>query len=244
MTVVVAIKVSGQGAVLVADGKVSDDTGRIWSTTSKKIVQLTAATVGVAGNLVLLDELKRAAPHTADGVKEFVRENAFMTPYELVCYDQIYERLWTLDEDGMYIEYPHWVAVGIGGPIASGAMMMARPPTTLSDALMLGRQAVKASAALNGFCGGVSHWNVCARIHPEVPVSTPPAGKRKRAMEFNGLITKFDNPTGIGLLRIGKKHFDFHVSCYSGTASPAAKMKVAVDISSTGGVLSVRPRKA
>jgi hypothetical protein len=228
---------------MVADGKISDDTGRLWSTTAKKLVQLTAATVGVAGNLQVLDEVKRGKLHTAESVKDFLRDSAFLTPYELICYDHINDQLWSLDQNGMYVEYPYWVAVGIGGPIASGAIMMSSPPVDLDEALALGRQAVRATAALNGYCGGVAHWFVCHRS--EAPVQ--PKAKKRRALEFNGSIMRFDGPSGVGLVKIGKRVFDFHVSRYSGGSNPSppsAKMKVAVEISGIGSVLSLRPRKA
>lgn len=241
MTTVVAIRVPTHGAVMVADGKISDDSGRIWSTTARKLLQLNAATVGVAGNLVVLDELKRAQPHTATEVKEFLRDSAFVSPYELVCYDRINDLLWSFDQNGMYVEYPFWVAIGIGGQIASGALMMSSPPTGLDDAVVLGRQAVKASAALNGFCGGVSHWQVCERVQSEGRTT---ARRKIPPIEFHGTIAAYDDATRTGVVKIGKRIFDFSGTSFNGGRPPAPKMKVAVDISATGAVLSLRPRKS
>ena len=232
MTTVLGIRVPGQGAVMVADGKVSDDTGRIWSTTAKKLLKLTAATVGVAGNLLVLDELRRAKPHTAEGVKDFLRDSAFLTPFELICYDHINDQLWTLDQNGMYVEFPYWVAAGAGGAVASGALITSSPPPNLDAALVIGKQAVKASAILNGYCGGVTHWCLC-------PIVVPQQLAAPRKAEFYGSIARLDPPA----VRIGKRLFDFEVSRFVGQRPPKVRMKVAVEISSLGTIVSVRPQR-
>jgi hypothetical protein len=225
----------------MADGLITDQDGHIWSTTTKKLLKLQTATIAAAGNLMVLDDLEKAALKTADQVLDHLREREYTEAFNLICYDQARDRLWTRDHDGMTLDHEFWAAEGVGAQISAGAFMMATAPANLDEALALCQQVMTVTTARNARCGGRIHWFRCE------PIREVTRKARDPSMDFLGTVQAFNVKSGWGKIRVGKRSFDFHVEQFVANGrsktDPKARMKVAVDFSSTGDVLTVRPRR-
>jgi hypothetical protein len=236
MTIIIGVRVPQKGAIIMADGQVCDLDGRVWTTSATKILGLQGVTVAVAGNLMVLDELRRAKVQTADAVKTHLRKNDYACDYQLICYDHVLDEMWATNQEGFVTEHPYWAAEGIGATYAAGAFMISAEPKTLEDALHLAKQVVQVTCSLNKRCGGKTHWQV----------STPLLEPSKKRFDFQGVITAYSRKSLVGKVRVGKRVFDFDATCFDGGNSrvtPKLDMKVIVDFSETGAVLAVRSRK-
>lgn len=230
MTIVVGVRVPKKGAVLIADGQVCDLDGRVWTNTATKLLSVAGATVAVAGNLMVLDELKLAKVQTADAIKNHLRTNGYGCEYHVICYDHVRDEMWSLNHEGFRTEHPYWAAEGIGAPYAAGALMISSPPPSLEVALGLAKQVVEVTCNLNKRCGGKVHWYV----------SEPLIELASKRYDFLGTISTYDESTKFGRVRVGKRLFDFWLECFK-DGLPRPKMKVVVDFSAHGVVVAMRP---
>lgn len=236
MTIILGVRVPHKGAVVMADGQVCDLEGRVWTTSATKLLCVPGATIAVAGNLMVLDDLKLAKVQTADAVKSHLRKASYTCDYHLICYDHVRDAMWAINQEGFLTEHPYWAAEGVGAPYAAGALMISAAPTTLEDALRLAKQVVQVTCNLNKRCGGRAHWYVSTSL-----LSSP-----KKRFDFLGEVTAYNSKGLLGKVRVGKRVFDFDATCFDSgrtRATPKPKMKVVVDFSDTGAVLAVRPRK-
>jgi len=237
MTIIIGVRVPQKGAVVMADGQVCDLDGRVWTSSATKLLRMPGAIVAVAGNLMVLDELKMAKVQTAEAVKGHLREKNYACDYHLICYDNVRDEMWSINNEGFATEHPYWAAEGIGAPYAAGALMISAAPHTLEDAFNLAKQVVQATCKLNQRCGGKAHWHI----------GTPLLDGVKKRFDFQGVIAAYNHRTALGKVRVGKRTFDFDAAaCFDGgrTASaPKLKMKVLVDFSETGSVVAVRPQR-
>jgi hypothetical protein len=221
----------------MADGQVCDMDGRVWTSSATKVLRTSGTIVAVAGNLMVLDELKEAKVQTADAIKKHLRKRNYACDYYLICYDAVRDEMWATNNEGFVTEHPYWAAEGIGAPYAAGALMISAAPHTLEAAFNLAKQVVQVTCKLNQRCGGKVHWHI----------GTPLLDKVKKCFDFQGVLTAYNRKTLLGKVLVGKRVFDFDAAtCFEGDGTPdtlKAKLKVLVDFSETGSVLAVRPRK-
>lgn len=155
MTVAVAIRVPGKGAVLAADSRAIGHDGHIWSDDLRKIVRFPGVTVAVAGDLSVLTLLKRHDIQTCGDVRAFIEEvhNGDLD-FTLLCYDRVRDRLWVMEDTGGELEFSRHAVVGSGRPFAAGALQGYPSPKNLPDAVKIAKKAAAAACALHVECGG------------------------------------------------------------------------------------------
>lgn len=174
MTVGVAIRVPGQGAVLACDSRVVDsDSGEIYTDADHKwgLFGTTAAVCsGALGGLWL--DLREKPPRNLAELRERTTDldaKDHDREYEILVYDRRKDRLVICDHQGDMTHVGGMGAVGSGGAIALGVLDAAKPPTTLEAAATLAQRACRIATRRNAFCGG------------RIRLVLVPAARRERA---------------------------------------------------------------
>lgn len=150
MTVGVAYRVPGAGAVLVSDGRITDSaSGELISDTARKFVVAGAAFCIVAGDVgPVWRQLQERPPRTFKAFRSAV-ETAEEPP-DYLAYDRVADRLW----DGPLRLSAPFFAIGTGGTFALGALEALPPARTLGEARKNALIAVRAAIRRNVLCGG------------------------------------------------------------------------------------------
>lgn len=156
MTVLVAVRVPGQGAVIVADSQGTAADGRLYDV--DKIVKRPGVVAAACGGLATVSALRHFEVKTWENIRAFALHHGENHDFKLVCYDRVRDQLWTIDSNGAETTHSHWAAEGSGSAFAAGLLEDARPCKTLPDALRLARRAVTVACRLHVECGGEIRW--------------------------------------------------------------------------------------
>lgn len=154
MTVGVVVRVPGQGAVLVSDGRYTYG-DEVCSDSHKKWFELGSAVgvwAGSAGGMWA--DLENKPPRNWAELRERLAAPARGREYDVMVYDRAKDRVIHTDHEGDVVLPGNYGAVGSGGPFALGVLDAAKPPATLEAALKLAQRAVKIACKRNVFCGG------------------------------------------------------------------------------------------
>lgn len=158
MTVGVVIRVPGQGAVLACDGRVTADSGSIFSDTDQKWGEFGSVVATCAGSLGgLWVDLKDSPPRNWKEFRERITDldaSDHDRAYEILVYDRVKDRIIHTDHQGDMLSPGSHGVIGCGGPLALGVLDAAKPPATLEGAAKLASRAVKIACKRNAFCGG------------------------------------------------------------------------------------------
>lgn len=159
MTVGVAIRVPGVGAVLVCDSRVSDSSGgKIYTDSEQKFGVFgtcTAIYAGRPGSLWI--ELRDSPPRNWPEVYAKLTDTdarAKDRDYEVLVYDRTQDRVIHTDASGYAVISGTSSTIGCGGELAQGVIDGARAPATLEAAAALALRACRAAVRRNAFCGG------------------------------------------------------------------------------------------
>lgn len=159
MTIGIAYRVPGVGAVLAADGRVTTNDGTITSDHDDKTLlsgQVAAVFAGTYGGLVF--DLRATPPRNwlelRKAVFDIDAELSHAREYEVLAYDKRADALWYTDHGGDSTRYGLYGAVGCGAPIALGVLDASAQPKTLEAAARLVRRAVKITCRRQSACGG------------------------------------------------------------------------------------------
>lgn len=156
MTVIVAVRLPGEGAVLAADGRVTQGT-EIITDVCEKLSVCGSAILGASGQDGCLLPVLEQAKNWQDVVRAGVDFASKWTSlnWNVVGYDRKADQLWYFDWDGSQIPVPGmFAAIGCGGTYALGYMDARPKPRSLEDAAVLARAAVKATCKRDALCGG------------------------------------------------------------------------------------------
>lgn len=159
MTVCVAVRVPGDGAVVGCDSRVSDsDTGYIFTDQDTKWLQTGSAIVLGAGCFGDLWQSLRASPPRSwsELYPKLVDKNAADNERdaEYLIYDRRKDRLLRCDSVGDVLVLGLSGAVGCGATLALGVIESAKTPESLDEAATLVQKALKLTCRKNAFCGG------------------------------------------------------------------------------------------
>lgn len=157
MTVGVAYRVPGHGAVLCCDGRICDpDTGAVHTERAEKwmvggsVVAMYAGEIGWAW-LGLRDNPPKTWRELCERLEE-LRDREL--DYSILAYDRTKDRLVHTDSaDGAALPGLYG-AVGCGGSVALGALDASPAPTSLTAAAKLVARAVRIACRRNAMCGG------------------------------------------------------------------------------------------
>lgn len=160
VTVGVAYRVPGLGAVVACDSRITDtESGMIYSDHVDKWLiggSVVACYSGTAGGL--WGELREASPRTwADLRKALIDIDATEShdrDYDALAYDRRTDTLWHTDHQGDAVRKGVCGTIGIGGTIALGVLEASPTPKTLEAAERLVRRAIKVACKHNSSCGG------------------------------------------------------------------------------------------
>ena len=159
MTVCAVIRVPGQGAVLVSDGRYSGpESGEIFSDTFKKwcvFGSVAAVFAGHVGGLML--DLEEKPPRNWAELRERIKDLEASDQdreYDVLLYDRTKDRIIHSGNAGDAALPGNHGVIGCGGSIALGVLDAAKAPTTLEAAAKLAFKAVKIACKRNVFCGG------------------------------------------------------------------------------------------
>lgn len=149
MTVCVAVRVPGVGAVVGADGRITDG-DQIVADDFVKVVHCGTSTVAGCGVPDVLEWLKggRNWAHATKLIKKRATNE-----WATVGYDRIRDRLMTADQCSSF-PVPDYYAVGSGGGLALGALAAMGPAKTLVEAERRVRKALRIACARSTTCGG------------------------------------------------------------------------------------------
>ncbi len=156
MTVGIAVRVPGEGAVLVADGRVTDGGMRILTDYCDKTAVLGSCIALVAGSdgRALADMLEAGVKSYA-GVVEYCRGRQEEDPtWQLIVWDRPTQRLMRIDSSLSEIEMGNSAFIGCGGDNAQGTLAAWPRPKSLEEAAKQARRAAKLACAANAACGG------------------------------------------------------------------------------------------
>ena len=159
MTVGILYKVSGLGAVLGCDSRVTGGTGQILSDQDEKWL--------VGGNIVsccagslggLWHDLRAQPPKTFAEFRlkttDIDAVSAHDRDYELLVYDRKHDVIWHTDHSGEALKRGVFAAIGCGNAYAIGALSTSEQPKTLEQAEKLVRRALKVACSHHSACGG------------------------------------------------------------------------------------------
>lgn len=154
MTVGVIVRVPGQGAVLVSDGRYTCG-DQVCSDSHKKWFEL-GSVVGVwAGSPGgLWVDLESRPPRNWAELRERLAAPARGREVDVMVYDRAKDRVIHTDHEGDVVLPGNYGAVGCGAPFALGVLDGAKAPTSLEAAAKLATRAVKIACKRNVFCGG------------------------------------------------------------------------------------------
>lgn len=150
MTVCVAVRVPGVGAVVGSDGRVTDG-DQVVADDFVKVVRCGSATVACAGVPDVFEWLKGA--RNWNHAKRLITRRAQTDEWCSLGYDQSRERLMTSD-NGSSLPVPDYYAIGSGSSPALGALAAMGPARTLAEAERRVRKALRIAAARSITCGG------------------------------------------------------------------------------------------
>jgi len=158
MTVGIAIRVPGAGAVLACDSRISGDGGHIFTDLEEKWLVAGTATAVYAGCVGgMWHKLRDAPPRNWTDLRAAIEcpdAASRGLDYELLVYDRTQDRiLWTGQHGEATVVRTH-AACGAGGAYAYGVLDAAKPPTTLDAAVALARRTIKIVCRRNMTCGG------------------------------------------------------------------------------------------
>ena len=118
MTVILAVRLPGEGAVLASDGRVTQGT-EIVTDVCEKLVICGSAILGASGqDGGLLPSLEQAKnwPDVIRVGYEFIKAAPSTLSWNTVGYDRKADQLWYFDSDGAQIPVPGMFgAIGCGG---------------------------------------------------------------------------------------------------------------------------------
>jgi 20S proteasome alpha/beta subunit len=148
VTVGVAYRVPGLGAVLVSDGRVTHDQ-EIVSDVERKFVVCGATAVLVSGTVgQVWRQLQERPPRSFAAFRERLAESDDETDW--LAYDRRSDRLWAGD-----VRLGHtFAALGSGGSLALGALEVSPTPRTLEAAEKVAIAAARVACRRNVTCGG------------------------------------------------------------------------------------------
>jgi membrane-bound inhibitor of C-type lysozyme len=159
MTVLVGYRVPGQGAVLMSDGRATDDNGNVCSDNTLKLAMFPEVTVAVCGCLGAGQKVLEPGIETSKDLRMRVRDlNYDNDALGIIVHDRRKDRLYILQPDGAEVEYPNVVAQGSGADFALGAVLSMRKAHTLSEAVRKAHRAVRVACKMQVHCGGKVQW--------------------------------------------------------------------------------------
>lgn len=160
MTVGVAVRVPGAGAVLVCDGRVVRG-GEIESDSEKKFVICGPTIVLVAGTVGLLwRKLQEKPPKNFKTFRNEVAEHGDETDW--LAYDKTNGRLWSGD-----VQVPGaFATLGSGGSLAMGALEVLPLPKNLEEARLMATKAIRIACKRHTECGGRLRTIIVANRKP------------------------------------------------------------------------------
>lgn len=150
MTVGLAVRIPGQGAVLACDGRITDDsTGHVLSDAERKFIVVGNTVVLVAGNLgPKWTFLQAEPPKTYAALREAIAEGD--SDVEWLTYDRRADRLlYTNNVTNRLV-----AGIGGGSPFGIGALEAGSQPKTLAEAQTRIERAVGIAIRWNSSCGG------------------------------------------------------------------------------------------
>lgn len=148
MTVGVAYRVPGLGAVLVSDGRVTES-GALVSDSERKYIVCGATAVLVAGVVgQVWRQLQEKPPRNFGAFRETV--SGLEDETDWIAYDRRSDQLWLGDARLHRL----FGTLGTGAGIALGALDVLPAPKTLEDAERAAIRAVAAAVRHNVLCGG------------------------------------------------------------------------------------------
>lgn len=148
MTVAVAYRVPGEGAVLISDGRVTHD-GSLVSDHEKKYVVCGTTVCLVSGDIgPSWRSLQEKPPKNFDAFRAILDDSKDDTDW--VAYDRRSDRLW-VGETRLVTPF---ATLGCGGSVALGALEVLPRALTLEAAEKAGMKAIKAACKWHVACGG------------------------------------------------------------------------------------------
>jgi ATP-dependent protease HslVU (ClpYQ) peptidase subunit len=150
MTVGLAVRIPGHGAVLACDGRITvESTGQILSDTEKKFAICGSIAVLVAGNLGPQWTLLQAQPPKSYAALRDVIATGD-SDVEWMAYDRKTDKLMYADN----ITNRLVAGVGSGSPFGIGALEAGSQPKTLPEARERIERAIGIAIRWNSSCGG------------------------------------------------------------------------------------------
>ncbi len=154
MTVCVALKVPGVGAVLACDSRVLCGHGILTDACDKWIIAGSAICLVSGHDGALMDVLSEARSlqevHTA--ALEYTDGKALN--WDLLIFDRKSDCLVFLDNHGSTLRLGLSATSGSGGDIAQGVIDTLPKPTTLAQASRIADRAIRTAIRRNAACGG------------------------------------------------------------------------------------------
>jgi hypothetical protein len=156
MTVLVAVRVPGKGAVIMSDSQGTAPDGRLYEV--DKVVKFPGVVIAACGGLSTISALRRGKIKVYGDILPFVIEHGENHDFKLVCYDRVKDKLWTIDNNGAETTHSHWAAEGSGSAFSAGLLDDAPVAKTLKEAMSLARRAAAVACRLHVECGGPLRW--------------------------------------------------------------------------------------
>ena len=156
MTVLVAVRVPGKGAVIMADSQGTAPDGRLYEV--DKIVKGKYVVAAACGALATVSALRHSGIKAWNDIRQFALDHGENHDFKLVCYDRQCDQLWTIDNNGAETTHSHWAAEGSGSAFAAGLLEDASPSKSLKEAMSLARRATTVACRLHVECGGEIRW--------------------------------------------------------------------------------------
>lgn len=155
MTVILAIRLPGEGAILAGDGRVTVGS-EILTDSCEKLAVFGSIALGVSGHDGGLLQALEPAKNLAEVMKlanDYTRGSSLA--WDAVAYDRKQDQLLYLDYHGAVITAPGiFATTGSGGTYAMG-FVEARPrPKTFEEATELAKQTLRTTFKKNSECGG------------------------------------------------------------------------------------------
>lgn len=158
MTVGVAIRVPGQGAVLACDSRTTGDFGTVYSDSDQKYGVFGTCVGLCAGQMGgLWIDLCESPPRNWAELRGKITDldaTAHGRAYEILVYDRLGDRILLTDHQGDSILQSGFAAIGVGADLALGVLSASKTPTTLDAAAKLVQRTVKIVCRRNALCGG------------------------------------------------------------------------------------------
>ena len=147
MTVGVAYRIPGVGAVMVSDGRVTHD-GVICTDSARKYVQCGPVVVLLSGTVDdTWRQLQDKAPRTFSALRTILADG---DKFDWLAYDPRTDRL---HAGGVHV-VSAFSAIGSGSSLAIGALEVLPVPKTLEEAEAIATRAVRAACRHHIECGG------------------------------------------------------------------------------------------